>query len=231
MSKLTCFTLCIILLLAMLLKLPLNRFIPEQSSDVLFSLVAPLTILSGNGYLQVRGAPDVWRFDYQMCSLLRWCVELNNGDSHLETEVSRHGSGVKFSQLSFNGNNQLLRDIISPDMASFDISVSADTVIIPNLACPANGVEVLNGNVTAFNINVLGNQISDIKATVLDNNQDQLTLLTSGSIEGELNIQPSSYTGRFKGVRLPSSLIVLLTSQQVASGWTVNGKLSCRSSS
>lgn len=229
MTKLTVIIFSLVLLCSIFLKLPLNRFIPEQSGDAQLSIFEPLTLLSGNGYFQVRGEPDVWRFEYQMCSMLGWCLQLDNGDNHLETKVRPQRSGIKLTELRFIGNNQALRDLVSPNMASFDITANADQVIIPNIACPTNGIKVLNGSAQAFNINVLGHSFSDISASVLDNQQDQLTIIARGAVEGELNVQPTVYSGRFKVLDLPPPLIAIMSPQQVTSGWAVSGKLSCRS--
>lgn len=227
MSQLKWIALGLVLLLVVLFKLPLNRFIPEQTGDALLSIIQPVTLWSGQGYFQVRGEPDVWHFDYKFCSVLSWCVQLSNGANQFESKVSSNGSGVKLSELTFRGDNQALRDIVPPNMASFDLTASADEVLIPNLVCPSKGVEVINGVANVSNINVLGNSLQDINASVLDNNQEELTIIATGGVDGQLNVRASSYTGRFKAVNLPASLTAILPPQEIASGWAVSGKLSC----
>lgn len=227
--KLVVFLLSFIVLLAVLIKIPLNRFIPEQTNDVLVSIIEPVSIWSGQGYFQIRGEPDVWRFDYQLCAAFSWCVQLQTGANQFESRVSPNGSGIKLSSLSFNGDNEMLRGMVSQNMASFELTASADEVLVPNLACPGKGIEVKNGVARASKINVLGTLLNDMNASVALNNKNELSLITTGSIEGKLNISSTVYSGRFKLLNAPESLTEILPPQQITSGWAVNGKLPCKS--
>jgi len=216
------------MLLLALVKIPLNRFIPEQTGDALLSIIEPVSIWSGQGYFQIRGEPDVWHFDYQLCSALSWCVQLNDGANQFESKVSPKGSGLKLSSLKFNGDNKMLRDIVPQNMASFELRASADEIFVPNLACPSKDIKVKNGVANVSKLHVFGRSLDDVNARVLVNQENELLLITAGSVKGELNISSTNYTGRFSLLNAPEPLMALLSPQQIASGWAVKGKLSCR---
>ena len=227
MNRITYFVIAIILLLAIAIKLPMNRFIPEQTGQVMFSIVEPISLLSGQGYAQIRGEPDVWFFKYQFCSFLSWCVELINGDNALEAIISPKGRGVELNNIKLIGNNQLLRDIVPAEIASFDLIATADEISIPDLVCPAKDLYVVNGFAKATKINVLGAELDDINASISGASTELISVLVSGSIEGQLVVHPGNYTGRFKALSLPQGLTSFMSPQEVATGWSVSGSLIC----